>query len=134
MYLHAQPYKSILKKRETFLIDDQKIRSNISCTVSMDREVVCAIIAQRVKLAFQLLLVSVRVHWQLSSQCVIIFNPNNKNVLCILIQSLMLSASITFFFTRKRKIQIKLTKLTKLIPLKCNDFFRYKTMLHFLSD
>ena len=100
----------------------------------MDREVVCAIIAQRVKLAFQPLLVSVRVHWQLSSQCVIIFNPNNKNVLCILIQSLMLSASITFFFTRKRKIQIKLTKLTKSIPLKCNDFFTYKTMLHFLSD
>ena len=56
---------SVFGHCSTFL--DYKIPSELLCAVLMNGEVGCAIIAKRVKVAFQPLLSSIRVNWEFNS-------------------------------------------------------------------
>ena len=79
--MNTAPYKGssiIMQDIITYILfirgtqSDQEIPSEFLCAVLMNGEVGCAITAQRVKIAFQPLLSSIRVNWKFSSNCSLI--------------------------------------------------------------
>ena len=66
---HSKEFLQAKAKVITYILTkvSRKIQSQLLCAVLMNWEVGCAIIAQRVKIAFQPLLSSIRANWEFSS-------------------------------------------------------------------